>query len=167
MSTVLVAYSSKHGATAEIAEAIAGELRTNGIDADCHEAADVDDVSRYDAVVLGSAVYMKRWLRPARRLLSHAARELGKRPLWLFSSGPCGVDPDPSWSQPKKVVHAAKKLGAHEHVVFGGRLPLEPDGFIERGMVEKTPPEQRDMRDWDEIRAWSRSIAAQLKVASA
>lgn len=165
MTRVLVTYASKHGATAEIAEAIADELRANGLDADCRPAAVVDDLNGYDATVLGSAVYMKRWRRPARRMLSRRASELADRPLWLFSSGPCGANPNPSWSEPKRVVRAAKKLGARNHVVFGGRLPIEPKGFIERGMVDKTPPDQRDLRDWDEIRAWSRSIAAQVRAA--
>jgi len=31
-------------------------------------------------------------------------------------------------------------------------------------MVENTPPEYRDMRDWDEIRRWATGIAAELAV---
>jgi menaquinone-dependent protoporphyrinogen oxidase len=53
-------------------------------------------------------------------------------------------------------------LGVREHVIFGGRLPLEPEGFVERSMVEKCPPDKRDLRDWDAIRTWGRLIAAEL-----
>ena len=31
-------------------------------------------------------------------------------------------------------------------------------------MTKNTPPEYRDKRDWDEIRAWARGIAAELAV---
>ena len=65
MSRVLVAYGSKHGSTAEIAEAIAATLREAGLQADCVKAGDVRSLEGYDAVVLGSAVYMRRWRRAA------------------------------------------------------------------------------------------------------
>lgn len=56
---VLVAYASKRGSTAEIAEAVAKALAEAGLDVDCIKSDDVSDVSPYDAVVLGSAVYME------------------------------------------------------------------------------------------------------------
>jgi len=54
-------------------------------------------------------------------------------------------------------------LGARDHVVFGGRVPLEPAGFVERSIADKTPPAQRDARDWQAIRAWAAGIAADLE----
>ncbi|MCL4287774.1 MAG: flavodoxin, partial [Thermoleophilia bacterium] len=66
---VLVAYASKHGSTAEIAAAVAAEIREHGLGADCVAAGEVADVERYDAVVLGSAVYLKRWQGDARHFL--------------------------------------------------------------------------------------------------
>lgn len=59
---ILVAYASKRGSTAEIAEAVAKTLReADDLEVDCLESGEVADVSPYDAIVLGSAVYMKRW----------------------------------------------------------------------------------------------------------
>jgi menaquinone-dependent protoporphyrinogen oxidase len=163
VSRVLVAYASKHGATAEIAEVIADELRRHGLSADCLRAQEVADVEPYDAVVLGSAIYMKRWRRTARRFFSRQRRAPADRPLWVFSSGPCGENPDPSWAEPARVVRRIERLGAREHVVFGGRLPLEPHNFIERSMAKNTAPEHRDLRDWDQIRAWAAKIADELQ----
>ena len=56
MSRVLVAYATKHGATAEIAEAIADELRHAGHEADCLGAGEVTGLDSYDAAIIGSAV---------------------------------------------------------------------------------------------------------------
>ena len=55
MSTALVAYGTKHGATREIAEAIADELRRAGHDPDCMEAEAAKGVDDYDAVIVGRA----------------------------------------------------------------------------------------------------------------
>ena len=62
---VLVAYASKHSSTAEIAERIAAAMREAGRAAEVRPASEVDDLSGYGAVVLGSAVYAKRWQREA------------------------------------------------------------------------------------------------------
>lgn len=162
MSRILVTYASKHGATREIAEAIADVLRQADHDVECMPASDVRNLGSFDAVVLGSAVYMKRWRPEARRLLKHNSKALAERPFWVFSSGPCGEKPDPSWSEPASTIKQAERLGVRDHTVFGGRLPLEPSNFVERAMVRNCPPEKRDLRDWDEIRAWGRGIGSAI-----
>jgi menaquinone-dependent protoporphyrinogen oxidase len=160
---VLVAYASKNGSTSEIAHAIADTLRGAGLDVECRAAHDVKAVDGFDAVVLGSAVYMKRWMAEARHLFRKHRRELAELPFWIFSSGPCGEKPDPAWGEPPRLVKQAEDLGVRDHVVFGGRLPLEPSGFIEKAMVRDTPPEFADRRDWDQIRAWAEGIATVLR----
>jgi menaquinone-dependent protoporphyrinogen oxidase len=155
MSRVLVAYGSKHGSTAEIAAAVAGTLHDHGLEADCLQAGEVDDVAGYDAVILGSAVYMRRWRREARRFLRHHGDALAERPFWVFSSGPVGdpANDNPAWLEPPRTIAAAERLGARGHVVFGGT-----------SASMKVPEEFRDRRDWDEIRAWADGIASEVSV---
>src|SRR5512135_3636658 len=120
MTCVLVAYASKNGSTAEIAEAIAKELRAHKLDVDCLEAGDVRQLDSYQAVVLGSAVYMKRWQGSARRFLRRHHETLPTLPWWVFSSGPCG-EPKPTdaktadWLEPPKIIAEVERLGAREH----------------------------------------------------
>ena len=137
MSTapVLVAYASKHSSTAEIAERIASAMRDAGCDAQARPASEVRDLSGYAAVVLGSAVYAKRWQRDARGFARRHAGALRDMPLWLFSSGPFGA--------------------VEEH-------PTAPGNFVERAMLKNTPPERRDARDWPAIEAWARGVAEQV-----
>ena len=94
--TVLVAAASKHESTMGIAEAIAAELRTMGYDVDVARIDDSLRVDRYAAVILGSAVYMGKWLPDATEFVARNERTLREKPVWLFSSGPLGWDdPDP------------------------------------------------------------------------
>jgi menaquinone-dependent protoporphyrinogen oxidase len=86
----------------------------------------------------------------------------------VFSSGPVGEpeedeDVPSKWTEPPGIVRRVEQLGAREHVVFGGRLPTDPRWPAHKAMVENTPPEYRDRRDWDEISAWARGVAAELR----
>jgi menaquinone-dependent protoporphyrinogen oxidase len=161
---VLVAYASKRGSTAEIAETVAATLRREGQKVCLEAAGDVRSLERYDAVVLGSAVYMKRWQGDAKHFLKKHRKALRHLPFWVFSSGPVG-DPagdDPDWEESPKLTEKVEEMGGKGHVVFGGCLPAEPRGTMEKAMVEAVPREHRDRRDWDEIRGWALLVAAEL-----
>jgi menaquinone-dependent protoporphyrinogen oxidase len=163
MTRILVAHASKHGSTAEIAEAVAATLRESDLEVDCVPAGEVRSLEGYDAVVLGSAVYMRRWRGDARHLLRRERRALSGMPFWVFSSGPVGdpADDDPKWLEPARLMERAEELGVREHVVFGGRLSPE------HRMARTMPPEFHDRRDWDEIRTWARAVARALAPATA
>ena len=165
MARVLIAFASKRGSTAEIADAVARAIREAGHIVDCRPADGVKNLGPYDAVVLGSAVYMKRWRGDAKHFLRKHAHELAELPFWVFSSGPVGdpaKDSDSSWYEPPRVIERAEALGLKGHVVFGGRVPTGPKGPIERTMVDSTPPEHRDRRNWDEIRQWAQDVAREI-----
>lgn len=162
--TVLVAYSSKRGSTAEIAETVAATLRREGLGVCLEPVEAVRDLDRFDAVVLGSAVYMKRWRGDAKHFLKKHRKALRQKPFWVFSSGPVG-DPakdNPEWNEPPKLAEKVGEMGGRAHVVFGGCVPAEPKGFMERAMADGVPKEYRDRRDWDEIRGWAQQIASEL-----
>ena len=103
MARVLIAFASKRGSTAEIADAVAKAIREAGHIVDCRPADGVKNLGPYDAVVLGSAVYMKRWRGDAKHFVRKHSKELADLPFWVFSSGPVGdpaKDSDPSWYEP-------------------------------------------------------------------
>ena len=91
--TVLVTTASKHGATLEIAEAIARVLEEHGVKAELVDIKEVGDLGSYDAYVVGSGIYLGNWLKEARRFVDSNAAELAQRPTWLFASGPVVGDP--------------------------------------------------------------------------
>jgi menaquinone-dependent protoporphyrinogen oxidase len=158
---VLVSAASKHGGTILVADAIADELRAAGLDVESLEPERVGDVSRYDAVVLGSAIYMGRWLRSAKELVRRQDENLRGRWLWLFSSGPLG-DPLTPAEVPEEVASLAAYLGARDHHLFGGRLDRSRLGLAERAILAATKAPEGDFRALDDVRAWANGIAAEL-----
>lgn len=165
--TVLVAYASKRGSTAEIAETVAATLRREGLRVCLERCENVRNLDGYDAVVLGSAVYMKRWRGDARDFLKKHRKPLRQKPFWVFSSGPVGdpAEDNPDWSEPPKLVEKTEELGCKGHAVFGGCLPSEPKGFMEKAMVQGVPTQYRDRRNWTQIRDWAHQIATALTAA--
>ena len=161
---VLVAAASKHGSTAEIAAHIATALRgglPSGSVVDVAAAAEVTDATSYDALVLGSAVYMGRWLEEARS----AAERITSNPprsVWLFSSGPIGDPPKPVGA-PAEVSGIVASVHARDHRVFAGRLDRHRLGLAEKAMVMALHVAVGDFRDWSEIDTWAGQIAAELR----
>jgi menaquinone-dependent protoporphyrinogen oxidase len=159
---VLVAYSSKMGSTAEIAEVIGEELRKSGAEVDVSDARTASPPLEYDAVVLGSGIYTGRWLKPARRYLKQNRRQLAGRPTWLFQSGPIGRGDQTARTEPSgKVATIAHELGIDPPMVFGGNLdPARAKGRIAKWVANSDAA--GDYRDWDQIRGWAGSIAQRL-----
>jgi menaquinone-dependent protoporphyrinogen oxidase len=162
MTRVLVAYASRTGSTAEIAEAIGAQLSEAGLEVDVVACAQAPEAGDYDAVIIGSALYLKRWEKAALRYLHTQATELSSRPIWLFQSGPCGADIDYTIDKtPGAVRRLAKQIGADSPKTFGGRL--EKATAVSRlGRWMATGALAGDFRDWETIRDWSTGISTRL-----
>lgn len=158
---VLVTTATRHGAAAGIGQAIAETLAESGLQTTVLPPEEVSSVASFDAVVLGSAIYMGQWLEPARALVSREAAALATRPVWLFSSGPVGDPPVPA-EEPAGALLIAGATKAREHRVFGGVLDRSKLGFGEKLVSRALRVAEGDYRPWDEIRAWARGIAADL-----
>lgn len=164
---VLVAYASKHGGTAEIAERIGEVFRRAGIPTDVLPADRVSDLAAYQAVVLGSGVYIGRWRKEAARFLKANEQLLAGRPVWLFSSGPTGegdpVELSEGWRFPGSLQPIADRIQPRDVAVFGGVLNEKKLGAIEKWMIRNVGAAPGDFRDWETIAAWATEIAAALK----
>jgi len=121
---VLIATASRHGSTFDIADEIARVLSRRGCLVVDKAADEVDAIERFDAVIVGSAVYMGRWLPEALSFVTRNTQELAKRPVWLFSSGPIGEPPQPE-TEPQGIAEMVQRVHARGHRTFPGRL--DPD----------------------------------------
>jgi menaquinone-dependent protoporphyrinogen oxidase len=158
---VLVAYGSTRGGTEGLAEWVAQELRTDGIEVEVHSAARIGRLGRYDAVIVGGALYAGRWHRLARRFVQRHVAELRLRPVFFFSSGPLDDSAAQGQIPPVRAVQALMtQVGARGHVTFGGRLLAHARGFVASRMAAKMAG---DWRDRTQVRDWARTVAAQLR----
>jgi menaquinone-dependent protoporphyrinogen oxidase len=159
---ILVAVASRHGSTREIARAIAGELEAAGHRAAIQDIAEIVHVSGYEAVVLGSAVYIGNWMPEARQFIDRHHEELASVPVWLFSSGPIGAESPKPEGDPNLVPEFIEKTGAREHRIFTGKLDPKVLGLGERLIARVVGAPSGDFRDWEDIRGWAREIAREL-----
>jgi menaquinone-dependent protoporphyrinogen oxidase len=160
--TVMVAVATRHGATREIAAEIATVLREQGLDADLVDLDSVDDVESYEAVVVGSAVYVGRWLEPARRFVARNRAALAARPTWLFSSGPVGDPPLPDADAAVQVDELLAATRARGHRLFAGRIDRSRLSFAEKAVLRVVRARDGDYRDWAAVREYAMSIAFAL-----
>jgi menaquinone-dependent protoporphyrinogen oxidase len=159
---VLVASSSRHGATREISEAIARTLSDRGLVTHRACIEDVADVAGFDAAIIGSAVHEGQWLVPARRFVLDHAAELARIPTWLYSSGPVGDPPVPPSGDEVDVAPLLEACAGRAHRVFGGRLDQAHLRPGERAFLVELRDVDGDYRDWDAITTWATEIADEL-----
>ena len=178
---ILVAYASRHGATAGIAQRLGEVLEAQGMAVDVRDAADarrIDraELERYDAFVIGAAIYAFHWLGDARDFVRAHAELLRGRPVWLFGSGPVGdrttddqghdfMKPPAEMASLSSLVHARDS-----RIFFGAYDPdAKPIGLMEH-FLRAVPAGREalpagDFRNWDDIELWARSIARELSPA--
>lgn len=155
---VLVTYSSLHGSTAEIARAVALTLYRTGLDVDVLPVSDVKDVSGYDSVVLGSAVYGGSWRLDAVTFLGRFSSALAGKQVWLFQSGPLGHSAQRTVKQlPFDVALMAERLQVRGHETFGGRLDGTAGGPVARFLARAGFV--GDYRDFGKVRLWAEEVA--------
>jgi menaquinone-dependent protoporphyrinogen oxidase len=158
---VLVSAASRHGATTDIAKAIGDALEAAGLEVAVLPPDTVTSLAGFDAVVLGSAVYVGHWLEPAKDLVERLGPELASRPVWLFSSGPIGDPPKPE-EDPVDLAELLAATGARGHRLIPGLVDKSRLGLGEKVILAAVRAPEGDYRPWDEIRAWAGEIAAAL-----
>ena len=165
---VLVVYASRYGSTKGIAEFIAGRLRERGLDAEALSVDASPDPAAFDAVVLGSAVYLGRWMKEAVAFAERHRASLTSRPAWLFSSGPLtlkdGVTMDDPDVVPQEIAALQEMIQPRGHRIFFGALDPGKLGFAQRALrhlpAARAVLPEGDFRDWNAISTWADEIAA-------
>ena len=165
---ILVTFASKYGATKEIAEKIGEELREAGLQVDVVPVTAVKQLSPYQAVIMGSAIYIGKWQKEAESFLIANEKSLVSRPVWLFSSGPSGE------GNPLELVEGAlvpanlkpitDRIQPRDITIFHGNIDLNKINGLEKFAVKNVVKKPfGDYRDWNMIATWAGEIASALR----
>jgi menaquinone-dependent protoporphyrinogen oxidase len=163
---ILVAYASRAGSAAGVAEAIGKTLTENGAQVDVRPMKDVQDLAPYQAVVAGSAIRGGKWLPEAMQFMRTHQTALAHTPFAAFlvcmTLAMPGADkyrehvadfmqPVRALVRPVSEGFFAGALDIHKIESLGDRLKF-------RLSVAFGVWSEGDHRDWNAIRAWTESI---------
>ena len=161
---VLVTWGSKRGGTEGIGRLIAERLDEHGFDVLAAPADEVTDLDGIDAAIVGGALYANRWPSSVRRFVHRHESALRGIPNWFFSSGPLDDSADRGeFDVPRRIRALTDRVGAHDHVIFGGRLAEDAEGFPANAMAKD---HAGDWRNPQRIRAWADDLADALPEAT-
>lgn len=167
MARILVAYTTKKGSTAGIAEAVANELQASGHTADVLEIAKLVSLQGYDAVVIGGPLYMGRMDGSLVKFVQRHKHDLARVPVAGFVVCLAAAAKDPegmAWAA--KALHAAlpSPLRPVAETIFAGKLDPEKLSWFQRWIAKKAKSPVGDFRDWAAITAWARDLPAKMEV---
>ena len=160
-SPILVAYATRYGSTAEVAEFIASTLEGRGLSARCQPAREVKSLQGIQAVVLGAPLMMVHWHKDALRFLDRFRKVLPALPAAAFALGPT-TEPrsEKEWTDARAILDkelATRAWFAPTSVaLFGGRWDPGKIGFPFKAFASQMPAS--DLRDWDAVRAWAQAL---------
>ena len=118
---ILIAYASKYGSARSCVERLANALK--GLDVTIVDlSAQTVDISSFDIVVAGSAVYMGRLLPAARKFFKQNKTALAQKSLYLFLC--CGISHEYEYYR-EAVFPKELRDAAVQSLYFGGRLTTD------------------------------------------
>jgi len=158
---VLVAYASKYGSTGGVADAIGKELCSKGMAADVVLIKNARNVISYQGVVIGSAIYMSKWMSEAVDFVKKNKDSLRQVPVAYFLV--CMTISQPtekkqaevlSYMDPvRKAVPEIKPVGIG---TFAGALDYSNLSWLNEKILKSKGTPEGDFRDWNAIHAWAR-----------
>ena len=158
---VLVTYASKYGSTGGVADAIGKELCGKGLAADVALIRNAGDLGSYQGVVVGSAIYMGKWMSEATDFVKNNRNLLSQVPVAYFLVCMTLAQPTEekrtevlSYVDPLlKTVPEVKPLGIG---TFAGALDYSNLSWLNKKILKAKGSPEGDFRDWKAIRAWAR-----------
>jgi len=163
---ILVAYASRAGSTAGVAEAIGKTLAESGVQVDVLPMKDVTDLAPYRAVVAGSAIQGKQWLPEAMQFMQAHQAALAQAPFAIFTvcmtlamrNGDNYRQAVADWLKPVRAVVKPVSEGLFAGALDISKIPSLSDRLKFRISVVFGVWSEGDHRDWNAIRLWAESL---------
>lgn len=164
---ILVAYATRYGSTADVAEAIGDELRKAGADVDVKPVGEVRDLSPYGAAVIGSPIYMGKWLPEPQVFVERNQQRLRTIPVAFFAVGLTVTEKDPEILRKAEAsMDSVRTLVSPVEVgVFPGKLESGGLSFTDRTIIKLIRAKTGDFRDLGAVRAWAQAVHSKIAPA--
>jgi menaquinone-dependent protoporphyrinogen oxidase len=181
----LIVYGTRYGATTGTSKEIAQVLRDEGYEVKVVNVKEekIRDISVYELIVVGSGLQMGKWTGEADNFLKKFHMELGQKKLAIFVSS---MKPVSEREGKTEDVASSRKVALEDKVAqfslhpvalgfFGGVIDFNKMNFLfrrtmgflkpqlEKDGFKEEPHGVYDLRDWDEIRSWTRELAAKAR----
>jgi menaquinone-dependent protoporphyrinogen oxidase len=168
---ILVAYSSYCGSTGGVAEAIGRIVCDLGADVDVRLMKNVNDMSAYEGVILGSAVRSAAWLPEAIDFVIKNKEKLSRVPVTYFLT---------CLALHKDTVESRKVARSYFNPVFKAVPAVQPLhlghfagvlNYSKMNMIYRTIMKSKmknqgipegDFRNWEAIHDWGKEISSSL-----
>lgn len=164
---VLVAFGSRFGSTADVAEAIGMCLEQVSAFADVSPVNEVHSLDRYDAVILGSAIRDGAWLPEVVQFLDTHREALNRIPVAYFCVCMTLRDDTPDTRRIVASYHDPL-LRDYPYIIpvsigmFAGALEYEHLPPLARVMAKAIDFPEGDFRNWSAVCDWTVSVIPQL-----
>ena len=166
---ILVVYASRYGSTGEIAEEIAEVLQDSGVDvAVVSNVMEIETVAGYDGVVIGSPIYMGKWLPEAVDFVKNFQDDLRHVPVAVFAAGFSMKEPTEQNRESGRAAISVIRPYVHpfDIGIFAGKLAIDGLSGADAEIIKMTGVMEGDFRDWDEIAAWAGDLEPFFKDVS-
>jgi menaquinone-dependent protoporphyrinogen oxidase len=170
---ILVAYASRGGSTAGVADAIGKTLAASGVEVEVRPMREVYDLTPYRAVVAGSAIHREKWLPEAMQFMNRHQKELAQKPFAAFlvcmalamkngqrreKTKKTAAD----WLQPVRALVNPVSEGLFAGVLDLSKMPSIFFWIVARLIILFGLWSEGDYRDWDAIRHWANNLPETL-----
>jgi menaquinone-dependent protoporphyrinogen oxidase len=161
----LVAYASRAGATAEVAQTIGDLVRAHGMEVDVRSVKDVADLDGYDALIAGTPIWAGRPLPEMLEFLSDHRDGIASMPVAYYilcdtlrEYTPANRQIALGYAAPLRRIKEPVGVGMFAGRRDFGKIHPMLRWFLKRvvGLAEG------DWRNWDEIGTWAERVAGQV-----
>src|SRR4030042_851390 len=164
---VLISYASRCGSTGGVAEAMGQVLCGMGASADIRLVGNVNDLSPYHAVIVGSAIRRGKWLPEAVGFVKDNQDILGRLPIAYFVV--CLTMKD-NTAENRSTVMAyldpvrkeAPKIQPVAVGLFPGALNYSKLSFVDKTTMKAKGATEGDFRDCCAVKAWASAVGPML-----
>jgi menaquinone-dependent protoporphyrinogen oxidase len=161
---VLVCYASRYGSTGEIAEAIAESLEKMEVSTEVTRVEDVRNLEGFDAVILGSPLYMGKMLPEAREFVHKFRGPIARLPLYVFVAGYTFRERLEEYLKSGEDAIDAIRLYVTpaDTGYFAGRIDPDRVSGPDREILLMGGVHPGDFRDWDRINKWAGQVGEKI-----